>query len=110
MNKIKIYFFKDWVYIAPYWAIALNPLNEASNPVNHDIAVNTVGGFINPKLEYLSVCKADEARVVAKMLDMAATISENKLTFEQVSGVDLVRSTFPDADVYIVEDTNANQD
>jgi hypothetical protein len=104
MNKIKIYFFPDWVYIAPPWAIA--PASGES-PVyaklecNHDIAIDLVNGFVHLKIGYMTSCKAGEARSLSKMLEYAADICSEANQY--IYYPTLLKAYLPNADVYIVE-------
>lgn len=105
MNKIKIYFFSNKAFISPPWATPF-PEDEADNYMNHDIEIDLRCQKAILRTDYMSSCTAGEMRALQKMLEYAADICFAELTFNQVKdNPSLVRSSFPDADVYIVEES-----
>jgi hypothetical protein len=104
MNKIKIYFRGDWVYIAPPWLEVPENLNDSSENEYNNIGINLKSGtaYIT---NYCSV-SASEMRTLVTMIEYAATICECNVTTKSVKDFpNLAKSSFPDADIYVVEES-----
>ena len=106
MNKIKIYFRGDWVYLAPPWLEVPENLKDSSENEYNDIGINLESGtaYITNNDYYCSV-SASEMRTLVTMIEYAATICECNVTTKSVKEFpSLAQSSFPDADIYVVEE------
>jgi hypothetical protein len=106
VNKIKIYFSPRWIKIAPPWIKAPDDLKDSRNTVYHDIGIDLTDhrAYVCNDDYYCNV-GAGEMRALQKMLEYAADICFAELTFDQVkSNYGLTRSSFPDAEIFIVEE------
>jgi hypothetical protein len=100
-NRIKIYFYGDWAYIAPPWLSVPESLIETNDEEYHDIGIDLKDGraYVGNNDYYCNV-NADEMKALGKMLEFAATISEHSI--KGTESISMLRSSFPDADVYVV--------